>query len=75
MKLYKVDTVANISSGDFKKNYYEPKTPLVITELAKQWPAYKKWTWDYFKEIVGDKKVGLYNNVKERCLYTHQYSR
>ncbi|MEO8819907.1 MAG: cupin-like domain-containing protein, partial [Ginsengibacter sp.] len=41
-----------------------PQKPLVITELAKEWPAYKKWSWDYFKEIVGDQKVGLYNNVK-----------
>jgi hypothetical protein len=64
MKLDKVDVVANISPEDFKKNYYEPKKPLVITEMAKEWPAYKKWSWDYFKEIVGDKKVGLYNNVK-----------
>ena len=64
MKLDKVDVVASISPEDFKKNYYEPKKPLVITEMAKAWPAYKKWSWDYFKEIVGDKKVGLYNNVK-----------
>jgi hypothetical protein len=64
MQLEKVDTVENISPEDFKKNYYVPKKPLVITGLAKQWPAYNKWTWDYFKEIVGDQKVGLYNNVK-----------
>jgi len=64
MQLQKVDKVENISPEDFKKNYYQPKIPLVITGLAKQWPAYNKWNWDYFKEIVGDKKVGLYNNVK-----------
>jgi hypothetical protein len=64
MQLQTVDKVEYISPEDFKKNYYLPKKPLVITGLAKQWPAYNKWTWDYFKEIVGDKKVGLYNNVK-----------
>ena len=64
MQLESVDTVENISPGDFKKNYYEPMKPLVITGLAKQWPAYTKWTWDYFKEIVGNQKVALYNNVK-----------
>ncbi len=64
MQLHPVDRVENISSEDFKKNYYQPQKPLVITELAKAWPAYKKWSWDYFKEIVGDKKVGLYNNIK-----------
>lgn len=64
MQLNSVDKVENISPEDFKNNYYLPKKPLVITGLAKKWPAYNKWTWEYFKEIVGDKKVGLYNNVK-----------
>lgn len=64
MQLKPVDTVKTITPEDFKKNYYDPKIPVVITELAKEWPAYKKWNWDYFKEIVGDKRVGLYNNVK-----------
>lgn len=64
MQLNSVDKVENISPGDFKNNYYLPKKPLVITGLAKKWPAYNKWTWEYFKGIVGDKKVGLYNNVK-----------
>ena len=64
MQLQPVDRVDNISGEDFKNNYYRPEKPVIITELAKQWPAYQKWSWDYFKEIVGDKKVGLYNNVK-----------
>ncbi len=64
MQLQPVNKIATISPQDFKKNYYLPKKPLVITDLAKKWPAYNKWTWDYFKKIVGDKKVGLYNNVK-----------
>ncbi|HJY21814.1 MAG TPA: cupin-like domain-containing protein [Hanamia sp.] len=64
MQLHSIDTVENILPEDFKTNYYDLKRPLVITGLAKEWPAYKKWSWDYFKEIVGDKKVGLYNNIK-----------
>ena len=64
MELKAIDRVENISREDFKKNYYDTMTPLIITGLAKQWPAYHKWNWDYFKEIVGNVKVGLYNNVK-----------
>lgn len=64
MKLRHVDTVEKISPVDFKNNYYIPQLPLVITGLAREWPAFKKWNWDYFKEIVGEKKVALYNNVK-----------
>lgn len=64
MKLQPVVTVPHISSEDFKQQYYDPKIPVVITEMAKEWPAYKKWNWDYFKEIVGDQRVALYNNSK-----------
>jgi hypothetical protein len=38
--------------------------PVVIKDLSKDWPAYTKWNWDYFKQLVGDKRVPLYNNVK-----------
>jgi hypothetical protein len=64
MLLEDVDRVESISPADFKENYYDPMRPLVITGLAKRWKAYDKWNWDYFKEIVGDKEVGIYNNVK-----------
>ena len=64
MQLRSVDVVSNISAGDFKENYYEPQLPVVIRDLSRQWAAYSKWNWDYFKEIVGDKQVGIYNNVK-----------
>ena len=64
MQLKAVDTVDSIAAEDFKKNYYNPMKPLVIKNLSKEWPAYKKWTWDYFIDIVGDKEVGVYNNIK-----------
>lgn len=64
MQLKAIDKVASISSEDFKNNYYQKKKPLIITGLAKEWPAYKKWNWDYFIDTVGEKEVGVYNNVK-----------
>ena len=64
MQLQAVDTVDTISPEDFKKNYYNKMKPVVIKNLAKEWPAFKKWTWDYFIDTVGEKEVGVYNNVK-----------
>lgn len=46
------------------QNYYDAGVPVVLKGLAKEWPAYQKWNWDYFKHLVGDKKVGIYNNIK-----------
>ena len=64
MQLKPIDTVDDISPEDFKTKYFIPQQPVVIRNLAKQWPAYTKWNWDYLKQAVGDKQVGIYNNVK-----------
>lgn len=64
MQLRSVDRADDISSEDFKKNYYDPLRPIVINGLAKKWPAYSKWNWDFFKTVVGNQEVGIYNNVK-----------
>lgn len=64
MQLRPVATYDHIEPQVFKKEFYEPAIPVVIKNLSKDWPAYTKWNWDYFKQLVGDKKVPLYNNVK-----------
>src|SRR6478736_7493277 len=64
MRLQPIEKIGTISDQDFKKHFYQPGKPVVLRDLAKKWAAYTKWNWDYFKEIVGDKKVALYNNVK-----------
>lgn len=64
MELKQVDRVANISGEEFKAKYYDKQVPVVIRDLAKQWPAYTKWNWEYLKEVAGKEKVGIYNNMK-----------
>ena len=64
MVLQHIEKIGTLSPDDFQQNYYKTNTPIVITDLAKEWPAYNKWNWDYFKQIVGDKEVGIYNNIK-----------
>ncbi|MEO6315971.1 MAG: cupin-like domain-containing protein [Chitinophagaceae bacterium] len=64
MNLSPVDKVATIEPAMFRAKYYHPMKPVVITDLARQWPAYSKWDWDYFKKMVGNTEVGVYNNVK-----------
>jgi len=64
MQLEPVITLNDISPEEFKKEFYVPGIPVVIKNISKNWPAYTKWNWDYFKELVGNKRVPLYNNVK-----------
>jgi len=64
MQLASIDKFQDISQVDFYNNYYNPMKPVILTELAKAWPAYDKWNWDYFQQVVGDTEVGVYNNIK-----------
>jgi hypothetical protein len=64
MQLKAVPTVDFIEPQQFADLYYTPQKPVIIKDMAKQWPAYTKWNWDYFKKLVGHQRVGLYNNIK-----------
>ncbi|MCY1505078.1 Cupin-like domain protein [compost metagenome] len=58
------DTVDTINPEDFKKNYIDPRRPLVIKGLTKDWPAREKWSLDFLKQLAGDFEVPLYDNSK-----------
>lgn len=64
MHLTAVEKIESIRPQDFQHNYYNPMKPVVLTGLARNWPAYHKWNWDYLKEVVGNVEVGVYNNIK-----------
>jgi hypothetical protein len=64
MQLKPVTVVDSITPEEFRKNFYRTNIPVVIKGFSKNWPARDKWDWDYFKQMVGEKEVGVYNNVK-----------
>ena len=64
MHITTIDRVEKITPQAFRKQYYEPRKPVVITSLSAEWPAREKWTWEYFKSIVGQQTVGVYNNER-----------
>ena len=66
MQLKPVPVVDKIDPEVFRKEFYFTNLPVVIKApgLAEAWPAYKKWDWQYFKQLIGDKKVPIYNNIK-----------
>lgn len=64
MQLKPVATFDTLDPETFKKEFYNRGIPVVMKQLSKDWPAYQKWNWEYFRQLVGHKKVPLYNNVK-----------
>ena len=64
LHLTPIDVVDHITEEDFRKKYLKPRKPVVIRNMAKNWPAYQKWTMDYMKETVGNVEVPLYDSSK-----------
>ena len=61
LHLSAIDRVSVISRKDFSESYFSTLRPLVIQDLAKSWPALKKWTPEFFSETHGDKQVKVYD--------------
>ena len=61
LKLSPIEKVSLIDQKNFSDSYFTPLRPLVIKDLAKTWPASKKWTPDFFKEQYGTKQVKVYD--------------
>ncbi|MGZ5286398.1 MAG: cupin-like domain-containing protein [Flavisolibacter sp.] len=69
MELLTIPVVNHVGRQEFRDEYFTKNKPVVIRDLAKDWPAYTKWNWEHFKHLVGNQRVGLYNNIK-RDAYT-----
>lgn len=61
----KIDVVNNISTEQFNRNYFNTQKPLVIKGLGCNTTAGKKWSINYFREIVGDVLVDVYDNTNK----------
>ena len=72
MKARSVDVVENITSTEFDEKYLKPQIPLIIKGLADKYPAGRKWTIDYIREVCGDVMVDMYdnNNKNSESAYT-----
>lgn len=51
----------NLSKEEFQEEYFKPGKPVVIEDLTKNWPAYERWDFEYFRKKAGDAVVPLYN--------------
>jgi len=59
-----LDRVDAIDRETFHLKYLKPGKPCVLTGVSRAWPAYTRWTIEYFKQLAGDKPVPLYDGSK-----------
>lgn len=73
IKLSSVKRVNKLDSHEFIKNYKQNSKPVVFENLTQDWPARKKWSIEYFKQVAGDKMVDLYDCVPSKD-HKHQHA-
>ncbi|HEX3601443.1 MAG TPA: cupin-like domain-containing protein [Lacipirellulaceae bacterium] len=61
---HEIDVVDTISPKDFKREYIDTNSPLLMRKVTANWPAMKKWSFDFFASLSLPKRVFLeMNNV------------
>ncbi len=59
-----VDAVDTIAPDVFKREYIDTNSPLVMRKVTANWPAMKKWSFEFFANLPLSKKIYLeMNNV------------
>lgn len=59
MKLEPIERRTGLSRDEFIENYLKPKRPVIFTDLIKDWPAARKWSFEWLQENHGDLEVPL----------------
>jgi hypothetical protein len=66
MRLSPVERAKTLSSRDFLNIYMKPRRPIILKDFVDPGsPAFKKWNYEYFKEIAGNQKVNIYGSELE----------
>lgn len=59
MEFQPIEKRAGITREIFQREYLRPNKPVVFKDLAKDWPATNKWSFDWLKENYGHLDVPL----------------
>ncbi|MEJ5051737.1 cupin-like domain-containing protein [Chryseobacterium culicis] len=63
MRLKPVQKIKTISSETFINSHMKPRVPIILENfIHPESPAFKKWNYEYFKEIAGDHRVNIYGS-------------
>jgi cupin-like protein len=63
LKLRPVPRVANLPAAEFRELYMKAHKPVVLRDMARSWPALKKWTPEYLAREYGSLPVKLYDGT------------
>jgi len=62
MQLKQIEKRSGLGREEFQRNYLKYRKPVVFKDLAANWPATEKWTWEWLKDNFGHIEVPLFAN-------------
>ncbi|MFO0790089.1 MAG: cupin-like domain-containing protein [Pirellulales bacterium] len=66
-QMAEVDAIDTITPQAFKREYIDTNTPLLMRKVTANWPAMKKWSFEFFANLQLPKRVFLeMNNVLQQ---------
>jgi hypothetical protein len=54
-----VERRPRVSADEFFEHYYAAQKPVVLTDVVPSWPAYGRWSPEYFKQALGHVEVEI----------------
>jgi len=56
----------SLTEDEFRTAYKDTGTPVILTELTRDWPAREKWNTDYLARVAGSNMVPVYSSKPAR---------
>lgn len=57
--MHSISIETSPSIEHFQKNYFDKKLPIIIDQQMQHWPAIKKWSIEYIRNIAGMRTVPI----------------
>ena len=62
LNLQPIERRSGLTKREFQEEYFKKNKPVIFTDFTKDWPAYEKWTFDYFRNNHGNIMVPVFDN-------------
>ena len=70
MEFHPIERRSGLTRDEFIADFLVPRKPVIFTDLASDWPATQKWTFDWLRSNHGSIDVPLFdNNVHKTDAY------
>lgn len=61
INLNQIERVSGLDQKIFEENFLKKNKPVIMTDIAREWAAFEKWTPDFFKNVHGHHRVKVYD--------------